>query len=60
MQSSAKPALQPSQQGHLRESSVGRITKSATLWLVGIYGVMVPFMYREVFRLMFWARSMNW
>lgn len=60
MQSSAKSASQPSQQKRLRESSAGRITKSATLWLIGIYGVMVPFVYREIFRLMFWARSMNW
>jgi hypothetical protein len=34
--------------------------ENAIPWIAGFYAVMVPFIYREFFRLMFWARSMNW
>jgi hypothetical protein len=36
------------------------IAESAWPWFAGFLGIVTIFLYRETFRLMMWARSMNW
>ncbi len=60
MRDSAKPALQLARVSTSYEEPALGFAENAIPWMAGFYAVMVPFIYREFFRLMFWARSMNW
>lgn len=37
-----------------------RRIEAAWPWFQGFYGLMMLLFYREILRLMFWARAMNW
>lgn len=60
MNRSANLALQPGRDSASYAPSAREIAENALPWIAGIYAVMVPFVYREILRLMLWARSMNW
>jgi hypothetical protein len=42
------------------EAAPRGIAESAWPWFVGFCGIVTIFLYRESFRLMMWARSINW
>ncbi|MFZ0336242.1 MAG: hypothetical protein WAN10_05090 [Candidatus Acidiferrales bacterium] len=44
----------------LAEAAPRGIAESAWPWFAGFLGIVTIFLYREAFRLMMWARSMNW
>jgi hypothetical protein len=44
----------------LDESRPRGLGESSWMWFAGFCGVLTIFAYREVLRLMMWARSWNW
>lgn len=60
MKDSAKHGLQLAPASASYEESAVAFAENALPWIAGLYAAMVPFLYREFFRLMLWARSMNW
>lgn len=60
MSNSTKLASHSPREKDFQNISTRRIVQNAMPWLSGLYTVMVPVVYREILRVMFLARSMNW